>query len=161
MTVGGILPSKIRPPTALLFRLRQVDEQDLLARAGTDVPLSKMQPASSKVLADRDVAGVFGVELTPAAPIQVRPRSRGPKKAPAAKPPVQTGRKGGPAGHKSFVSPKPGEAPKRSKPATKVPVRGAAGRTAKMSAVTRKAVSERMKKYWQERQRQRRSRGDS
>jgi uncharacterized Zn finger protein len=52
----------------LLFRLRQVDEQELITRAGADVPLAKKGPAKSKVLADEDLAGVFGVELAP--PVQ-------------------------------------------------------------------------------------------
>jgi len=49
----------------LLFRLRQVDEQDLIARAGTRVPISRKGPAASRVLADEDLADVFGVELAP------------------------------------------------------------------------------------------------
>ncbi len=52
----------------LLFRLRRVDEQELITRAGIDVPLAKKGPAKSKVLADEDLASVFGVELAPLAP---------------------------------------------------------------------------------------------
>jgi uncharacterized Zn finger protein len=146
---------------ALLFRLRQVDEQDLLARAGTDVPLSKMRPASSKILADEDVAGVFGVELARAAPIQARRRSRAPKTTQAAKSSDQIGRKSGPAGAKSSVSPTPAEPPKRSKPSATAAGRRGVTPTAKMSAAARNAVSERMKRYWQERRRQIGSSGKS
>jgi len=54
----------------LLFRLRQVNEQELITRAGVDVPLAKKGPAKSKVLADQDLARVFGVDLgLPAQPI--------------------------------------------------------------------------------------------
>lgn len=49
----------------LLFRLRQVNEQELIARAGADVPLSRKSPAAAKVLAEADLADVFGVELAP------------------------------------------------------------------------------------------------
>jgi uncharacterized Zn finger protein len=61
----------------LLFRLRQVDEQDLLARAGDGLPLVGRRPASAKVLGEQDLAGVFGIELAnPAADPQFAPRKR-------------------------------------------------------------------------------------
>jgi uncharacterized Zn finger protein len=51
----------------LLFVLRAVDESDLLARAGRDLPLTKTAPASAKVLGDIDVAAVFGLDMAEAA----------------------------------------------------------------------------------------------
>jgi hypothetical protein len=51
----------------LLFVLRGVDETDLLARAGQALPLSKSVPAGAKLLADGDVAALFGLELAPGA----------------------------------------------------------------------------------------------
>jgi uncharacterized Zn finger protein len=47
----------------LLFVLRGVDENELLAIAGQDVALSKAAPAAGKVIADGDVAALFGLEM--------------------------------------------------------------------------------------------------
>lgn len=47
----------------LLFRLRQVDESELGARAGADMPLSKKATNSKKVLADGDLSELFGLDL--------------------------------------------------------------------------------------------------
>jgi uncharacterized Zn finger protein len=50
----------------LLFVLRGVDESDLLARAGADLPLAKPAPANAKVLGDGDVAALFGIDMAAA-----------------------------------------------------------------------------------------------
>jgi len=69
----------------LLFRLRQVDEQDLIARAGTGVPLSRKGPAPSRVLADNELADVFGVEIaTPVTPAHAAATTEG-SRVPARK----------------------------------------------------------------------------
>jgi uncharacterized Zn finger protein len=47
----------------LLFVLRGVDENELLAIAGQDVALSKAAPAKAKLLDDSDVAALFGLEM--------------------------------------------------------------------------------------------------
>jgi uncharacterized Zn finger protein len=47
----------------LLFVLRGVDENELLATAGQDVALNKTPPAAAKVLGDSDVAALFGLEM--------------------------------------------------------------------------------------------------
>jgi uncharacterized Zn finger protein len=47
----------------LLFKLRSVDEKDLIASAGRDLPLSKKGPAASRVLADDDLCALFDVDL--------------------------------------------------------------------------------------------------
>ena len=49
----------------LLFRLRKVDEKDLVIHAGTAVPLSKKQPAAAKVLASDDLSKLFDLDLPP------------------------------------------------------------------------------------------------
>jgi hypothetical protein len=49
----------------LLFVLRGVDENELLARAGADLPLAKAAPA--EVLGDDDVAALFGLDIAEAA----------------------------------------------------------------------------------------------
>jgi uncharacterized Zn finger protein len=73
---------------ALLFLLRGVDENQLLANAGQDLPLKKAVPATMKVLDDGDVATLFGLEMaeavksgipTSAAGPQQRRKLRGPK----------------------------------------------------------------------------------
>jgi uncharacterized Zn finger protein len=74
----------------LLFVLRGVDEQDLLAGAGQTLPLAK--PADDKVLADDDVAALFGLDMAepaaagpaPAAPSKQSKASRR-RKTPAGK----------------------------------------------------------------------------
>ena len=43
-----------------LFVLRGVDENELIASAGQDLPLSKATPGAAKVLDDSDVAALFG-----------------------------------------------------------------------------------------------------
>ena len=47
----------------LLFKLRKVDEKDLIAKAGKGLPLSKKGPADDKVLAADGLSELFGLEL--------------------------------------------------------------------------------------------------
>ncbi len=61
----------------LLFTLRRVDQQDLLARAGRGLPLAKGGLAAGKVLASDGLSELFGLELEAEAP----PRGRGAKGA--------------------------------------------------------------------------------
>lgn len=81
----------------LLFRLREVDERDLVAHAASDVPLAEgKMPASSRVLADHDLGALFGLELgtLPQGPGRANPEARpaaertpgSPRRSPAAKP---------------------------------------------------------------------------
>jgi uncharacterized Zn finger protein len=46
-----------------LFKLRKVNETELLARAGEGLPLAKKGPAAHKVLAAESVAGIFGLDM--------------------------------------------------------------------------------------------------
>ncbi len=82
--VGARLDEK----PALLFELRGVDENELLASAGRELSLKKVVPAVTKVLDDNDVAALFGLEMaeavtseTPTGPerTQKRKKSRPPK----------------------------------------------------------------------------------
>jgi uncharacterized Zn finger protein len=82
--VGARLDEK----PALLFELRGVDQNELLANAGQELSLKKAVPATTKVLNDDDVAALFGLEMvepmrseTPTTPEhpQQRKTSRGPK----------------------------------------------------------------------------------
>jgi uncharacterized Zn finger protein len=47
----------------LLFRLRAVNENDLVADIGTVLPMSKQGPAAGKVLDTDDVAALFGLDM--------------------------------------------------------------------------------------------------
>jgi uncharacterized Zn finger protein len=47
----------------LLFVLRGVDENELIANAGTDLPLSKATPHAAKLLDHGDVGALFGLEM--------------------------------------------------------------------------------------------------
>src|SRR5271166_4243993 len=60
--VGASLDEK----PALLFQLRGVDENQLLANAGQELSLKKAVPATTKMLEDGDVASLFGLEMVEA-----------------------------------------------------------------------------------------------
>jgi uncharacterized Zn finger protein len=47
----------------LLFRLRAVDEVELVAGIETDLPMAKAAPAAGKVLHDDEVAALFGLDM--------------------------------------------------------------------------------------------------
>jgi uncharacterized Zn finger protein len=47
----------------LLFLLREVDHQELIVEAGQGLPLAKQAPASGKVLGDRDLSDIFGLDM--------------------------------------------------------------------------------------------------
>lgn len=49
----------------LLFRLHQVDQADLIAKASSALPLAKTAPPPSKVLASDDLSAIFGVDMEP------------------------------------------------------------------------------------------------
>lgn len=113
----------------LLFTLRKVDQQDLIAKAGSDLSKTRKRPAGAKVLASDDLAGMFGIEMAPA----ISPK-RAPAGRTATKPPTGS-------------SPKPSSRPAAlDKPAAE----HRAG-TRSWTPGARRAVSARMKKYWAER----------
>ena len=67
----------------LLFVLRGVDENELLAGAGQDLPLKRVAPSAAKVLDDGDVAALFGLEMAETANFDTptpAPRSGGQTK---------------------------------------------------------------------------------
>jgi uncharacterized Zn finger protein len=47
----------------LLFRLHSVDQGELIANAGTGLPLAKAGPARSKILGSKDLSGIFGLDM--------------------------------------------------------------------------------------------------
>ena len=65
----------------LLFTLRGVDRAELVSTVGADLPLTRTAAASERVLADDDVAALFGLEMdAPVAPVRKAERG-GTKKA--------------------------------------------------------------------------------
>ena len=47
----------------LLFRLHDVDQEELIAKVSKALPLAKEGPARSKVLGSEDLSGIFGLEM--------------------------------------------------------------------------------------------------
>src|SRR6266436_8095795 len=52
----------------LLFTLRKVDQQDLIAKAGSALTQKRKAPAGAKVLASDDLSEMFGIEMAPTIP---------------------------------------------------------------------------------------------
>lgn len=164
----------------LLFRLRQVDEQDLVAGVAAGAPLSLNAPGSGKVLRDGDLEGIFSVELAPAAGAAEKhattgaararkaggaPRARG--KAPATEAAQAKSR---PAGAKAKSKPAAAKVKAKSGPAAaktkttfeSAPAKAGANPVApkpkprrapgrrKMTAREKAAISERMRQFWEE-----------
>ena len=77
----------------LLFRLRKVNEKELIARAGAGLPLTKKGPAAGKVLDGSDLAEVFGLEMGQGAQPEAEDHNRGSKSGRAKTP--ATGRVAG------------------------------------------------------------------
>jgi uncharacterized Zn finger protein len=68
----------------LLFRLRAVDEKELIAKAGAALPLSK-KAAAGKVLGGEDLSDLFGLDMAEDAPSEPKKRTAAKKKGIAAK----------------------------------------------------------------------------
>jgi len=150
----------------LLFRLRQVNEQDLLAGAGAATRLSKKAPAAGKVLADSDLASMFGVELADAVPAETAPAHAGRGNLKRA----YAGRGNLKPGEVKLADlpavPRPQKKAKAAKPAkAKAPLgpglKAGGGSTARakgkakkkplMSPAARETAAARMREYWQRR----------
>lgn len=68
----------------LLFRLRTVNENDLVANIGDVLPMSKQRPDAGKVLEVDDMAALFGLDMGDTAePANIVPQQKG-RKAPVA-----------------------------------------------------------------------------
>ena len=64
----------------LLFRLRGVDELELLASAGKAAPLGKQAPAADKRLGGEDLSAMFGLDIAASASLEAAPAKRKPAK---------------------------------------------------------------------------------
>jgi uncharacterized Zn finger protein len=73
--------SRLDDKPELLFRLRKVDEKNLLAGAAAGLPVSRKKPAAGKVLETADLSGIFGLDLAG----ETGPESGTPAKAAARK----------------------------------------------------------------------------
>ena len=70
----------------LLFRLRAVDEKELIVNAGKAIPLTKQAPAAARVLGGgEDLSAMFGLDLAQSANTGGGPAKRAKTKAVAAK----------------------------------------------------------------------------
>jgi hypothetical protein len=103
----------------LLFALRKVDHQDLIARAGKDLSQTGKGPKAGKVL-DTDLSEMFGIEMAQ----PPKPRAGKPQAAKARATPIR----------KSRRCPWNGACP------------AAAGRTSAISAAKRAAVGRRIRR---------------
>ena len=70
---------------ALLFELRGVDQNELIAGAGEGMALAKEAPAPPMVLDEGDVAALFGLEMAEASPSERPERPRSGKRSRGAK----------------------------------------------------------------------------
>jgi uncharacterized Zn finger protein len=132
----------------LLFRLRAVDENDLIAHIGTALPMARQSPATGKVLEADDVSALFGLDMaTDEAPAEALAATPPPaKRTPAAgrKSPARVAvtRAVDPASKPTAsVAPKPVKAKSVAAPGTGAARRSSAGepRPAKPASVVPRA----------------------
>ncbi len=121
----------------LLFTLRKVDQQDLIATAGSGLSTTGKRPAGTKVLASEDLSQMFGIEMAQATPAK-RPAASAvpPTPAPSVTVAASSRRKG----------PIPPAKSKKTAPAKKP---GGGGR--RLTLKKRQAIAQRMRTYWAKR----------
>jgi hypothetical protein len=115
----------------LLFTLRKVDQQDLIAKAGSGLSKKRKGPSGAKVLASDDLSEMFGIEMAP------------PPAEQAAVSGVSTKRS---TPSNSAPSSGPTRVCRPAKP--KEPAPKQRDGTQRLTPATRRAISERMRKYW-------------
>ncbi len=80
----------------LLFRLRDVDEKELIAGAGKALPQAKRAPAATKVLGGEDLSALFGLDMAEGTGAEMpgaAKKSKRAKSVPGKKAPAAVGRK--------------------------------------------------------------------
>lgn len=116
----------------LLFTLRKVDQQDLIAKAGSDLSKTHKGPAGAKVLESDDLSSMFGIEIAPTTPSKRTAASQITTKASSG-----------------VNSEKPSKRTTLTGPATlRKPPPKRSVRKRRLIPAKRRAVSERMTKYW-------------
>lgn len=69
----------------LLFRLHEVDEKELIAKAGDALPLAKKGPAAAKILGGEDLSELFGLDMDQSTAENAKPSCPGATKPKRAK----------------------------------------------------------------------------
>ena len=113
----------------LLFALRQVDQRDLIATAGSDLSAKHRGSRGAKILEADDLSAMFGIEIAPITdlkPADAAVSAQAPKASMKSVGPLTPVRRGKP----SRPSPTPN------------------GGQRSLSPAKRKAISIRMKAYW-------------
>ena len=122
----------------LLFTLRKVDQQDLIANAGADLAKKGRRPAGAKVLASDDLSEMFGIEMAPATSAKRSAASADPRR------PASSGVTVDGSTKQKALPP-----PATSKKTT--PARKAGGGGRRLTPKKRQAIADRMRMYWAER----------
>jgi uncharacterized Zn finger protein len=151
----------------LLFLLRRVNEQDLIANVDAGLRSARKGPGAAKVLDAGDLSGIFGIEI---AHTDAAPGSRGNRKrtrlADSSSIPSR-GRDEAPADGVAATHRQPsmGSGDARAKSAAPAPMKPTAPTVSKparhapaVSPANRSAIAARMKAYWRERRKGERSR---
>ena len=116
----------------LLFTLRKVDQQDLIAKAGSGLSKKPKSFPSTKALASEDLSAMFGIEIAPATP-----------PARAAGGTVAAKR---PAAARSNASSEPTKMSTPATPKVSAPERRIGKQ--RLTPAKRQAISARMREYW-------------
>jgi len=117
----------------LLFTLRKVDQQELIATAGSGFSTKGERPAGTKVLASDDLSEMFGIEMAPSTPA----KRAGASAVPRTPSPAATA-----AGSPKRKEPTPPAKSTKSAPASLSP---------RLTPKKREAIAARMRAYWAER----------
>jgi uncharacterized Zn finger protein len=128
----------------LLFVLRGVNQQDLIAHADTGLRPAGQAPQKGKVLDAGDLSEIFGIEIAQAHPQSVQAVARKPVGSREARSTPR--RRGAEDPAKAGAKPAISVPETRTKQAAKT-----ASRTPVLSARRRAAISARMRAYWRER----------
>jgi uncharacterized Zn finger protein len=120
----------------LLFTLRKINQEDLIANAGTSLSKTRKRPAGARVLAAGELSEMFGIDMAPPAT---------PAQAPARVAPTKHSRTLTTAGASTQTDQT--RRVKSKKPARK-------GERQRLTWKKRQAISERMRRYWAERRAQ-------
>ena len=102
----------------LLFALRGVDSSELIANAGAELPIMHSGGGGTRILADDDLAALFGVEMAPA---PVAPRLEGLKTK------ARAGKSASGSTRKAEKSTTPRQPATKKTPAKKTPAMSRAG----------------------------------
>jgi uncharacterized Zn finger protein len=133
----------------LLFLLRSVDQQDLIAKADTGLRSARKGPMAAKVLDTGDLSQIFGIEMAQSEPA---PMSAPRRKRPVRDSALTSARECDASSRAGRTKPVAAAAVERpARVASRPPTTAAAS-----SAMTRAAVSARMKAYWRERRKRER-----